>query len=396
MAKKTPPANEQIVLNIAPNIQVKTLNRGVNDIKTWRDAIKAAENVTNPKRAALYTLYEEVLLDGHLTAVIRKRKDRILNTRIKFVKNNIETEDENIRNILESPWFYELINLIMDARFYGHSLIEFGLGSEGVGTVELVERRNVIPELGIVALKEGETKGIPFREPPYSNWVLEVGKKKDLGLLMIACQYVIYKRGGFGDWAQFAELFGMPFRKGKYNGHDEATRIKLEEALQKSGSAAYVVLPEGSDVEFVTTGGNTAGSKDLYNGLRTACNEEMSVLILGNTMTTSDGSSRSQAEVHQDSEDDIIESDRKWVKFILNHDAKRVLVGLGLSAFADGHFVFDIAEDIDTQIKRDITLSETISQMSDGKLKADPDWFAKKYNIPVIKVADGGKPPVKK
>ena len=32
-----------------------------------------------------------------------------------------------------------------------------------------------------------------------------------------AAPYAIYKRGGFGDWSQWIELFGMPQRIGKYN-----------------------------------------------------------------------------------------------------------------------------------------------------------------------------------
>ena len=47
---------------------------------------------------------------------------------------------------------------------------------------------------------------------------------------------MIYKRGGFGDWAEYAEIFGMPFQVAKYNNYDEATRQELIRALEQSAT----------------------------------------------------------------------------------------------------------------------------------------------------------------
>lgn len=379
MAKKNDNNTEGIIVQ---NIQISQLKRGTQDIKTWRDAITAAEKPDNPKRLQLYTLYAEMLLDAHLKAVYQKRKLAIQNTKIEFVRPGKEGIDESIELIIKRSWFIKMLGYIMDQVGWGHSLIEFipnRIKPElAIGDVRLIERRNVIPEFGVVALKQGDTTGILYREPPVSNYVMEIGDTKDFGLFMEAAQYVIYKRGGFGDWAQFAELFGMPFRLGKYNPHDEQSRIKLNEALENAGSASHAVIPEGTSLEFLASGGVNNSSSNVYSGLIEMCNKELSKLFLGNTMTTEDGSSKSQAQVHAEVEYEINEADRQRVEFILNDQLIPILVDtFGLKQFADGYFKFDDSDDLDTQLDREIKLA--------GIIDIEPEYFSTKYNVPLSK-----------
>ena len=59
----------------APNVivltQPKRFGKDMSDVTV---AIRAAENVDFPQRAKLYDLYEDILLDTHLTAVVEKRR----------------------------------------------------------------------------------------------------------------------------------------------------------------------------------------------------------------------------------------------------------------------------------------------------------------------------------
>ena len=115
-----------------------------------------------------------------------------------------------------------------------------------IDKVSLVPRVNVRPEDGFIMWSyNNPSNGFYYREDP-AHWpyMVEVGKPKSYGKLMVAAQYVIYKRGGFGDWSQFAELFGQPFRVGKYPSYDDTQRQKLASALQTMGGAGWAVLPE--------------------------------------------------------------------------------------------------------------------------------------------------------
>ncbi|MCG9911857.1 MAG: DUF935 domain-containing protein [Flavobacteriales bacterium] len=381
MAKKKvlKPDEQQPVFQLGDTISIKTLNRQREDIGKWRTALQSAESKTSPKRVPLYTLYNDILLDAHLKSVWEKRKLAILNRKLVFKKDGTEVEEANL--VLQRTWMYETLGHIMDSKLWGHSLLEFGLSGGVINGVELIERRNVSPELGLVLKQETDTIGIDFRNPPISNYVLEVGGKYNLGLLLEAAPYVVYKRGTFGDWAQFNEIFGMPFRKYTYDGHDEKTRILLEEAAAKSGSAGYAVLPKDSNIEWLTNTSNS-GSKDTYQAMIDICNKEISKLILGNTMTTEDGASRSQAEVHAESEDSIKEADKLWVQSILNDSFRYRLVTLGYPFFADGEFEFDDPMDIDKELKRDKQLFEMFD--------LDVDYYRAKYGDHIKGVKSGG------
>ena len=73
--------------NIIQKIEVTQTKRTSQDIDSWRNAIKNAESTFFPKRTLLYDLYNEILLDGHLTAVIEKRKLAVSNTPLCLVDN---------------------------------------------------------------------------------------------------------------------------------------------------------------------------------------------------------------------------------------------------------------------------------------------------------------------
>ena len=198
---------------------------------------------------------------------------------------------------------------------------------------------------------------------------------------MKAAQYVIYKRGGFGDWAQYCELFGMPFRVAKYDGYDEKTRTDLENALKAAGSAAYIVIPKEADLNFIQN--NTSGSSILYDMLIDTCNKELSKLILGQTMTTEAGGALAQAKVHQEVEKEIHYADKLFVKNILNDRLIPLLQVHGFNVDG-GKFIFQEKENIDkkTRLDMDLKLSE--------KIRIDDSYFYETYNIPLPKNMKNG------
>lgn len=359
------------------SLTIQQVRLSSSDIEQWRTAIDTAKSVTNPRRKLLYELYENIEIDGHLLSVMNKRRTQITNKRVNFIlKDNEGGIDDTVTSaILETPWFYDMIKYILESKAYGHSLIELIPDKGIVNRAELIPRMNVIPEKGMLAFNAmNPNEGVLYREDPiYSNHLIEAGGKKSYGLLMSAAQYVIYKRGGFGDWSQFAELFGMPFREGNYQPHDEYGRAKITEALQNMGGAAYVVTPEGTSIKFHDNNGT--GKSEVFKDLIEMCDAQISKIFLGNTMTTDNGSSRSQGEVHQDSEEGIILSDMIELEYMLNWTIKDKLIALGLP-IPDGRFLYPDVEklSLDKRIEMDIKLSEKVEI-------ADEYWY-KTYNIP--------------
>lgn len=370
-AKKSPNKNPDVLIQ---HIDIRQINRTSVDIDTWRNALRAAESVINPNRKQLYELYFDMLLDGRLNSAIEKRIMSITTTDLKFTAE--EKPVALMNNVINTEEFATLQKYILESIFWGYSLINLDFLPDKI-VPELIDRRHVKPELGIVTRNPSDMNGINYTEPPHTLWTLSVGDKKSLGRILPACQYVIYKRGGFGDWAQFAELFGMPFRKGTYNGYDETARQALVKALDEMGSAAYCVIPEGTNIEIPQNYGN-AGSNAVYKEFRNACNEEIATLILGQTLTMTQGDkgARSLGEVHKDVEDAIYLNDRKFMLKVLNNKLLPLLKAHGYPV-GNGLFSYPDQEDIETKKSRlemDLKLA--------GKVPVEDDYFYTTYGIP--------------
>ena len=126
----------------------------------------------------------------------------------------------------------------------------------------------------------------------------------------VATMYLL-KSTAVRDWWAYGELFGLPNRIGKYGqtATDDDIRT-LEDAIAALASDAGCVIPESMDIalEMPTSGGGSAGPL-LFAGQAKWCDEQVSKAVVGQTMTTDDGSSKSQAEVHADVRDDLVRDD---------------------------------------------------------------------------------------
>lgn len=384
--------------SVISDVTVAPFRFSTQDINTWKQAIESARNPTNPRRRPLYELYENILIDGKVLTVREKRKIGITNKDFVFYKKGTKREAvERIQEeVIDSQWFSDLLEFCCERKFWGHSLMEIVPGSETpIDRIELIPQMNVVPERGELLLNYMDTRGIPYRgemaDEFYKKHLIEFGKPKDLGLLLSIAQYVIYKRGGYGDWAQFAELFGMPFRIGKYDPFDDSTRQKLLTALAEMGGAGYAVIPEGSSIDFKTDNTGT-GRSDIFQNLIKQCNDEIAQIVLGGTMTTEDGASRSQSETHKDGENDINKADIKDILRFLNGPFKKRLVMFGYSEAEHGKFTVPYNEVI--SMKDRILIDEKVAE----QVEVDEEYWYDTYGVkapkggPKAKAKPNGKP----
>lgn len=370
---------------ITKSITVESKRVTSQSIKGWATAIQSAKSNVNPRRKLLYDMYDTILMDGHLESVMEKFVGSVANKRLVFspYDDDADVNTELIqREVIDQPWFRDLIKYRMEAKSFGHSLVELILKDGKINKVELVNRLNVVPETGWLAKDyynlEGE--GIAFRhDPHWSKYLVEFGKERDLGKLLTAAQYVIYKRGAIGDYAQCVELFGMPFREARYNPFNPNDRALLEEAMSKAGAAAYAVIPEGSSIEFHQNNPGTGGYQLFMGIIKEVCNEELSKLWLGNTMTTEDGASRSQGETHKAEQDELMTGHLIETELDLNFRLKDVLTTHGIPDMDKGRFMFQESSDmpLDKRIEIDEKLWNT------GAVDFPENYWHKTYGIPV-------------
>lgn len=365
---RKPATNSNIIIQQVNFSQPKRENL---DINKWRTAVKSAESITSPRRADLYDIYNDILIDTHLTSVIQKRKTGILNSEIIFTRNG-EPDEKTMEQII-SPWFFSFMSDIIDTLFWGHSLFQFYKDADWI-KYDLIPRKHINPKTGMFLIRQTDTTGINYRET-FAN-VFECGNPDDLGLLCKAAPYVIYKRNCMGDYAQFAEVFGQPMREGVYDGYDEIARQKLKEDLEQMGSSGIFIHPENTQIKLIDSSTKTPAS-GMYTDLIELCNAEISKLILGNTLTTQQGDTGTQAlgTVHESAENEIKAMDRKYILDILNYDLSDIFKSLGINTDS-GRFMFIEKQSYDPIQKAALDL-----QIASKVPIADDYWY-ETYGIP--------------
>ncbi|WP_336958678.1 phage portal protein family protein [Sphingobium aquiterrae] len=148
--------------------------------------------------------------------------------------------------------------------------------------------------------------------PPQKFWVHSVGGPDDdepygMGLAHWLYWPVLFKRNGMRFWNIFLDKFGMPTAKGTYpRGATDNDIRSLLGALQAIATDSGFVVPEGMAVELLSAARSGVGD---YRELCAYMDAAIAKVILSQTMTTDNGSSRSQGEVHADVKLEVIKSD---------------------------------------------------------------------------------------
>ena len=310
-------------------------------LEDYMNAIRNAENIDYTQRAGLYDIYNDTLLDPHLFAVVQKRKAGTLKRRIEFRRDGIP--DDRVNEQISSPWFMRFIEDALDAQFWGFTLVQFYINDKGWIDYFHVPRKHVDPVQNLIKHRQTDTVGIPFEDYPD---LLMINGKEPLGILARTAPYVIYKRGGMGDWAQFSEIFGMPVRKYTYDAADPESRSAAMDDAMSQGSAGVFLCPEGTNLEFIEAG-NKSGSAEVYASLIERCNSEMSKAVLGNTLTTEASETGTQAlgTVHSKVEDELTKQDGLFILNLLNYDMTDLFSALGVNT-EGGEFTFIEEDDI--------------------------------------------------
>lgn len=295
---------------IITDITIKAPTRRPWDVGDWRSALSAADR---GRTKQLYDLYEDMLLDPVLSSAIDKRRDAVTNADLTFLSRDGE-EVETVLELMESEGFETLLSQIIMGRLMGRSATELSLEEDGLRAAVIPPQHIDLEHRAILPDPTSDEGAIPYDG---LGSLVVLGEARHYGVILRAIPYAVYKRGGYGDWAQWVELFGMPQRIGKYSSFDPQTRVQLQEALERMGSAPYLIVPKEADIEVKETKATSGISFDQF---RQACNEEILIGILGQTLTTIAGErgARSLGEVHREVEAATYKSDMRYVRRTLN------------------------------------------------------------------------------
>jgi len=306
---------------ITSEIVEKNNYRIRESIQSFRNALKQAEQVegTKPDRRQLYRVYNEIILDGHLKSVMDLKRKKILEYTFYIYDENQEI-NTTLSKIINKKYFYKIIETLVDSMFYGHSLLQIeSVFNNNITAVSLIPRVNVIPETAeYMKDVNNQFSTISYLDnSELSDWLIELFyDRKDLGILSNAAPLILWKRSAMAAWSEYAEIFGMPIRIAKTESNVPEDRQRLFNFVRDLGKSAYGVIDSKESIEFIEN--KKADAFNVYDKLIQMIDNEISKLFLGVTMLNTNGSSRSQSEVHSEQSEIEISADLRNIEFIIN------------------------------------------------------------------------------
>lgn len=342
--------------------------------QVWRDSV--ASNL-DPQRLArilrgavegdardFLTLAEEMEeKDGHYFSVLSTRKLKIsgLETRIDAFSDASQDQEiaAAVREVLLGPAFSDSMFDLTDAlgKSYAVSEIMWDRSSKPWKPRELIWRDPTFFQFDRVSGQELRLideadmfNGVALA--PFKFIVHRPKLRSGLpirgGLARLAAPSFMCKAWSWKDWMAFADVFGMPMRIGKYQDRADPKDIsKLMAAVANLGTDAAAVIPKSMEIEF-NQAANVAGAGDFFEKLANFWDKQVSKGVLGQTMTTDDGSSHSQAEVHNEVRLDLLTADARALSTTLNRDLVRPFVDLNFGPGRYPRLVVVVPEPEDT------------------------------------------------
>lgn len=274
--------------NLYSRLKLHSGYRTALEIDQLESAILQAENLSNPNRLKLYSLYREVSRDAHLSAQVRVALNMLQSTSFKLT-------DSNAQEIFEKAWFKDFIKHSLDTELWGHSLIQV-LKHKGEFRLQLLPREHIEPLTKQIRTTVTDKTGIAYQDKLQVLSLVELGSA-ELGSLSILARQVIYKQYARSDWSEYSEKFGMPLLAIKTQESNPTELDKMEEMAQQFGSNGYVFLGKEDDVQIIAPG--KSDGFQVYKENIAYSDEQISKVINGQTSTSDQKAFVGSAEVHE-------------------------------------------------------------------------------------------------
>ncbi|MGL4619162.1 MAG: phage portal protein family protein [Chroococcidiopsis sp.] len=296
----------------------KDITRGfVNAFYKW---LPTQDSLLNLKSGGDLELYEQVAQDDQVKSCLQQRFRALIAKDWEVIPGGEKRVDKQAAEHIEK----QLGNINWDDRnekmlwgiHYGYSAAEILWKREDdkveISAIKVRNRRrfhfNDEQRLVLKTMQNPLGEDLPERK----FWHFCTGADHDdepygRGLGYWLYWPTFFKRNGVRWWLKFVEKYAQPTRLGKYPaGATQGEKDTLWNALGSFGDDARSMIPEGLEMEFLES--SRAGTVD-YKALCDQMDAAIAKIILSQTMTTDNGSSLSQAEVHEGVKDEVIESD---------------------------------------------------------------------------------------
>lgn len=300
-------------------LEREAVSMQAQSLAEWRSAIAMATDPLEPERAPLQKLYDNLLLDNHLSSVIDTRILFCQRSPFKIVNEKGE-ENLDVTWLFERTWFEEFIALVLWSRFKGNTLIElFEISANNeLAQVNAIPMAHYKPKKGIIVKMPSDNQGWPYKEGALQNYYIQSGKDDDLGMLAQLAPIVLAKKLGLGSWLDYVEKYGVPPLFITTDREDDNRLNQLFEAASNFKSNSFMIGRGNEKFEVGKDG--SGGNADNFDKLIERANSEISKRILGGSGLTDERAYVGAAEIQYKLAKDRFDSDKLLIKNIINQE----------------------------------------------------------------------------
>lgn len=211
------------------------------------------------------------------------------------------------------------------------------------------------------------------------------------GLMRSLAWLYLFKHYALKDWVVFAEVYGQPYRIGRYDpAAGEEERRRLEEAVRALGADAAGVISKDTEIEILEAA--KGQGPEVYERLIRLCNREMTQAVLGQTLTSSEGEGGSYAlaKVHERVRIDLLRADARALATAIREGLVKPFV-----AFNFGPDRLDLAPYLvpGVEEERDLESRARVLQTLMGMGLAIPEgWLREEFGVPAPDPGEGVLP----
>lgn len=390
-------SNQNRINNRIAPLQLARLRQ---DISSWRQAIHEAEMAYFPYRVRMQQLFQDTILNGHVSACIARRQNLTLLKEFHLCNEAGETNEE-VTKLFKAQWFYNTQKYILDAPMFGYTLINFlDIMDDKFSGVEVIRRAHVSPDRLEVTSYPYMPYGTRFDEGEIADWCLYIPTPSDLGvsrcgygLLYKVAPYEIYLRAIQGFNADYIEVYGQPFRHGKTLKKDGPEKDAFVESIRDMGSSAWAVTDPDDQIEFKD--GTKAGTGwQSYDNFEKRNEQKISKILLGHADALDQTSGKlgsgqgGENSATAESIREVQNSDKIFMECIINDQLLPKMRRLGFP-IPEGVY-FKIKNDDERQELRNRedasnkVTAEIISSLKTAGFKVDAAYITERTGIPVV------------
>lgn len=296
--------------------------RGTLAIPGYDDKLIVSDDSVLAQKGGDYAIYKDLLRDDQVQSTFQQRRNAITSKEWVVDPASDRAEDqaaaEFLREQLKRLRWDDITDKAMYGVFYGYHVAELLWEQQGNrwgwSSIKVRDRsRFAFGESGKLYLRSSNSYNYELM-PDRKFWTFNCGGDNSDQLYGVGLAHALYwpvffKRNDIKFWLVFLERYSSPtalakMPAGQYA--DEKLRNQVLRGLRDMAADGQIVVPEGTNLQFLESIYSGSAS---YESMHKCMNDAITKIVLSQTMTTDNGSSRSQSETHKAVRDEVIKAD---------------------------------------------------------------------------------------